>query len=109
EPPEEVDRRVADNLILRRAAMHDALAMAGVSKAEGQRQMTQAAQIAEKITVLRAEASVLRNRGYGVSLAENVDRPFNIIGRDGRVLGARVVAPTDQIVFAPDIGAEAQA
>ena len=109
EPPEEVDRRVIDNLFLQRAAMGDALAMAGMGKREQAQQAQQATQAAHRITVLRAEASVLRGRGYGVNLAGAPERAFNLIGLAGHVLAARLIAPVDKVVFAPNMDPETRA
>ncbi|SFF43925.1 Helicase conserved C-terminal domain-containing protein [Nannocystis exedens] len=108
EPLEDVDQRVVDNLFLQRAAMGDALAVAGVGKADRERQAMQAAQIAERVTVLRAEASVLRNRGYDARIAGSAERSFNVIGRDNQVLGVRVASP-DKVVFVPNVDAETRA
>ncbi|MBZ5709375.1 SNF2-related protein [Nannocystis pusilla] len=105
EPPEDVDRRVVDNLFLQRAAMSDALMMGGVGKADRQKQAMEGAKTAEVITVLRAEASILRGRGYVVSLAGNGARSFNVIGHGGQLLAARVVLP-DGLFLAPEVDAE---
>jgi hypothetical protein len=109
EDSEEVDRRVIDNLFLQRAAWSDALAMAGMGKRDQAQQTEQAMQTAHRITVLRAEASVLRGRGYGVSLSGAPERAFYIIGRAGRVLAVRLIAPADKVAFAPDIDPETRA
>ncbi|MCY1065620.1 SNF2-related protein [Nannocystis sp. RBIL2] len=105
EPPEDVDQRVVDNLFLQRAAMNDALVMGRASKADRQKQMAQAEQTVERITLLRAEASILRRRGYRVVLEGGTEQTFNIIARDRKVLAAR----GGKVFFAPELDAEAKA
>ncbi len=100
-PPEEVDQRVIENLALTHAAMNDALAMGGASKADRSKLAQDTVQIAERITILRAVAAVLRRRGYEAVLAGPTHSAFNVIGRDGRVLAA--AAHSGALRYAPGL------
>ncbi len=86
--PEEVDRRVIDNLALTYAASNDALAIAGAGKANRSRLAEEARSTAERITILRAIAELLRTKGYDVALAGQAQNSFNIVGRGQRVMAA---------------------
>ncbi len=97
---EETDRRVIENLILQHTASMDALAMFGASKKDRGQQGAAATQRVEAITILRAEASVLRRRGYGVQLLEGKGGAVNAVGRDGQLLGVRLHLATPALWFA---------
>ena len=86
--PEELDRRVIDNLALTHAAMNDALSIAGASKADRSKLAEESRATAERVTILRGVAAILRRRGYEVALAGQAQDSFNIIGRDGQLLAA---------------------
>jgi hypothetical protein len=97
---EETDRRVIENLILQHAASMDALAMFGASKKDRAERGTAAGQRFDAITTLRAEASVLRRRGYGVHLMEGNAGSLNVIGYRSQILGVRLVGVTPAVWFA---------
>ena len=84
----EVDRRVLDNLMLQRAAMTDALSMGGGGKAEFEQVGRRFMQTAERITIVRAVAAVLRGRGYQAVMSEGDAQMLNVLGKSGRLLGA---------------------
>jgi hypothetical protein len=86
--PAEVDRRVLDNLLLQRAAMTDALSMGGGGKAEFEQVGRRFTQTAERMTIVRAVAAVLRGRGYQAVMGEGDAQMLNILGKGGRLLGA---------------------
>ena len=86
--PEDLDRRVIDNLFLTYAAMNDAVGFGGGSKADRNKIAEDARATAERITFLRAVAGVLRQRGYEVAVSGRAQDSFNIIGRDGQILAA---------------------
>ncbi|MBL8973799.1 MAG: hypothetical protein JNK56_24630, partial [Myxococcales bacterium] len=86
--PAEVDRRVLDNLLLQRAAMGDALSMGGAGKAEFEKLGRSVLQTAERMTIIRAVAAVLRGRGYQAVMGEGDAQMLNILGKGGRLLGA---------------------
>jgi hypothetical protein len=86
--PAEVDRRVLDNLLLQRAAMGDALSMGGAGKAEFEKLGRSVLQTAERMTIVRAVAAVLRGRGYQAVMGEGDAQMLNILGKGGRLLGA---------------------
>nr|WP_293177676.1 helicase-related protein [Nannocystis sp.] len=104
--PEELDRRVFENLALTHAAMLDALAMGGASKADRSKVAQESVQTAERVTILRAVAAVLRRRGYEVVLAGPTRSSFNIIGQGGNVLAA--AAPAGVVRYAPDLPEDVQ-
>jgi hypothetical protein len=97
---EETDRRVIENLMLQHAASMDALAMFGASKKDRAERGSAAGQRFEAITILRAEASVLRRRGYGVHLVNGNANSLNVIGYRSQVLGVRLVGVTPAVWFA---------
>jgi hypothetical protein len=97
---EETDRRVIENLFLQHAAMMDALAMVGAGKKDREQRSAAAGQRFEAITILRAEASVLRRRGYGVHLMEGKANSLNVIGYRSQILGVRLIGATPAVWFA---------
>ena len=88
ESAEEMDRRVFENIALQAMATNDALAMGGGTKADRAKATQASVQLAERITILRAVAAVLRSNGYQVALAGQAAQSFNIVGLDGKVLAA---------------------
>jgi hypothetical protein len=103
----EVDRRVLDNLLLQRAAMTDALSMGGGGKAEFEQVGRRFTQTAERITIVRAVAAVLRGRGYQAVMGEGDAQMLNILGKGGRLLGAATQSGTFR--HAPGLTGEALA
>jgi len=97
---EETDRRVVENLLLQHAATMDALGMFGASKKDRGQQGADTTQRVESITVLRAEASVLRRRGYGVHLLDGKVGALNAVGLGGQLLGVRLHPATPALWFA---------
>jgi len=107
DPPEVVDQRVADNLALQFAATHDALGMAGASKADREKLVQASIQILERMTILRGVAAVLRGRGYQVALAGPPANAFTVIGENGQFLAA---APhVGAVRIAPGLARDVQA
>jgi hypothetical protein len=105
--PAEVDRRVLDNLMLQRAAMTDALSMGGGGKAEFEQVGRRFMQTAERITIVRAVAAVLRGRGYQAVMGEGDAQMLNVLGKGGRLLGAATQSGTFR--HAPGLTGEALA
>jgi hypothetical protein len=97
---EKTDRRVIENLLLQHTAKMDALGMVGASKKDRVQQGTATAQQVQSITVLRAEASVLRRRGYGVHYLEGKFGAVNAVGIGGQLLGVRLHPATPALWFA---------
>jgi len=105
--PAEIDQRVVDNLLLERTAMTDALSMGGGGKAEFEKVGRSFMQKAERITIVRAVAAVLRGRGYQVVMGEGDAQMLNILGKGGQLLGAANQSGTFR--HAPKLAGEALA
>jgi superfamily II DNA/RNA helicase len=105
--PAEVDRRVLDNLLLQRAATADALSMGGGGKAEFDQVGHRFTQTAERLTIVRAVAAVLRGRGYQAVMGEGDAQMLNILGKGGRLLGAATQSGTFR--HAPGLAGDALA
>jgi hypothetical protein len=107
DPPEVLDQRVVENLALQYAAMNDALAMGRASKADREKLVQDSIQTAERITILRGVAAILRGRGYQVALAGPPANAFNVIGEDGQFLAA--AAQGGAVRYAPGLAEDVQA
>ncbi|MBK7828377.1 SNF2-related protein [Nannocystis sp.] len=107
DPPEVLDQRVVENLALQYAAMNDALAMGRASKADREKLVQDSIQTAERITILRGVAAILRGRGYQVALAGPPANAFNVIGEGGQFLAA--AAHGGAVRYAPGLAADVHA